>query len=389
MTKQPPSRPETGSADDAALSVQEQLDRLLAQIETEEPGTVDAEALPTGYQSPHAQAKPAFKPAAQPDLSMFAGQASSDDLSEAMQSFEQALDTDRPMASVDTSNEAPKAAGPAPTPAENLGETDMLAALNAALKDLSPGGANKPAPSPKPAPAEPALLDEEALQAEINALLNAPLNAPPRGPSQEQPFAEQASASQQAQSSTEDQIAEEIESLLHAEAQSTAEAGVSDQAQDSTSIDELDEILAGEIDEDEELAGDFQSVDSLTAGIDTGRSKAKIDEHAATAHDVAAELDNQPEDFASEPSPDMDIDLDEIAGRKQRIASVRQDEPVQAHSSWRDRLGLVQEKLLQLCFVINWPARRFLSMENRANLGYIALLNLFGAVAVWLYLIVF
>ena len=189
-----------------------------------------------------------------------------------------------------------------------------------------------------------------------------------------------------------------IESLLSADTQQStaqAQAQAESSADDAPSIDELDQLLAEEIDGDEELAGDYQSVEAITAGIDTGSAEHPEDEHAASAHDVAAELDDQPEDLAMAGKPDdagdLDVDLDAVAASKPAMAVVKEQPGEEADGPRRRGLDLsaMRDRLLRVCYTLNWPARRFLSPENRANLGYIALLNLFGAVAIWLYLILF
>jgi hypothetical protein len=441
MTKSPPSQPGADSADDAARSVQAQLDQLLAQIETEEPGTVDAEALPAGFEPPHA-AKPAGDPAPSSPA-----EATNNNLAQAMESFEQALDTadasaDPPAepepTAADNDGEADMLAElnsalqdlnpgktdepepePEPESAENNAETDMLAALNAALEDLKPSGsaaptsseddeseANpEPGPEPAPEPAKP--FEESSLQDEISALLN----APPQTEAQAQspaPEAERA-ADAEDRSSTEDQIAAEIETLLDDEAppptrnetnaEAPAQTPPESPADADGSIDGLDQLLAEEIDEDEELAGDFQSVQDITAGIDTGQDEQLVqDDHAATARDVADELDNQPEDQApgdaskadhdaaqDNDEQDSDAILDKIAEAAQKNADAPNRE--QARQRRRDLINRAKETALQACFLLNWPARRFLTHEWRANLGYVALLNLFFGVALWLYLI--
>lgn len=389
-----PSNPETGTPDDAAQSVQQQLDRLLKEIETQEPGTIDPSLLPEGFR------RKADEPGvAQPDPDT----SSEQEVAEAMANFEQAItqgndaaDTTEPQ--VEADEPAPPTAEaemvePAPPPAEPepeaeaAGETDMLAQLNAALQDLQPDKpaqsepvAEQPPVEDAPAPADTGeeTSSEEELQAEINALLDAP-PSPAAGPAEsETPAAEAEPVAAEPTTDTEDQLAAEIASLLETEPENLSTA---EPEQGDPSIDELDRILADEIDEDEELAGNFESVEAITAGIDTGRDEGAqaIDEHAASASDVAAELDSQPEDRA----------MSEAANAPATTTHLSAEDDAVERASLRDRWGSVKDSLLRICFAINWPARRYLSTESRANLGYIALLNLFGAAAVWIYLILF
>ncbi|MFN3167534.1 MAG: hypothetical protein ACE37H_10770 [Phycisphaeraceae bacterium] len=431
MTESPPTKPGADSADDAARSVQAQLDRLLAQIETEEPGTVDAEALPAGFKSPKAGDAGATAGAPSPTEP-----ATDDDLAEAMASFEQALDAgasedaaaskpgsmpaeqaaeaqmlaalNSELQGVDAGTMNDAGSGEASDPeqplahAENETETDMLAALNAALEDLHPGastdaGSQASADAPEaPSEAEGSKpFDESSLQDEISALLNAPPEAEAdASPTDGLDPAQTAEAAV----STEDQIAAEIESLLDADAHAPVGPDATEDdrletappAPDASnpSIDELDQLLAEEIDDDDELAGDFQSVQDITAGIDTGQDPAPAmdDDHAATARDVADELDSQPEARASEPAPTDEIDLDAIAAN-QRGPAERVPDPATSPRDWPGTLARAKAVALGLCFLLNWPARRFLTHEWRANLGYVALLNLFFGVALWIYLI--
>ncbi len=389
MTATPPTNSGADSADAAALSVQEQLDLLLTQIETAEPGTIEPALLPKGFASPRTSATPTPKaPAVDP----------AQELTQALASFEEALDTEQ----VDEPATA--------STARNDSESSMLAALNAALQDLQPSAK---AATAKPVSALPAVSAEappasceseqanvpkqrsmeEQLQDEINALLSAPIAASAGKPAQKQAEPEmqravdtgvgqEAISASQTQAkpepSLEDQLANEIQSLLESAPQ---ESSAAKSAQPS--IDELDRMLAQEIDEDEELAGDFESVHAITAGIDTRATdrKEQLDLHAATAQEVADELDTQPEDLAlARTKKDA-----QPATKTRRDASAYDDEP----ATWGDRLALAGELLLRLCFVINWPARRFLSYEWRSNLGYIALIHLFVGVGLWCYLIIY
>ncbi len=379
MTESPPTNPADANEetpDDAARSVQEQLDHLLTQIETEEPGTLDPAVLPADFKPQAAEDPPPATDEA----------ADAAEAAEALADFEAALGTE-PEAS------APAEPAPAePAPPADDAEAQMLAEINAALNALNPDAEPASDATPPAEAADPADAPgmEAQLADEINALLNAPKeqvaeaadgNAP-AGPTEDAPTGDGTEAS------LEDQLANEIQGLLDATPEAgTEQAEPAPSADGDPSIDELDRILAEEIDEDDELAGDFESVEAITAGIDTGEAEAppEADEHAASASDVANELDSQPEDLA-EQSPEPEGEPETVAAGAARDRDGYEEEEL---VGWRVRLDAAKEGLLRACFAINWPARRFLSAENRANLGYIALLNLFGAAAVWIYLILF
>lgn len=432
MTESPPTQSDAEQADDAALSVQEQLDQLLTQIETEEPGTIDQAALPKGFQSqaPEKQASPA-------------AQAPSDPFADAMASFEEALDTD-PTANDDdiasqterdreqtddpstVTAEAPEPPTQADAPV-NDSEADMLAALNAALQDLNPDTGQNPiesvandtaAQAPADPPAQPSM--ETKLQDEINALLAAPIVAEPEVEQESETQAPATPASEtnaeatdaaadvetdgdaastaqtppSAELSTQDQIANEIQSLLDTEpaaAPASTDAAADAPGDADPSMDELDRMLADEIDEDDELAGDFESVESITAGIDTGQPDPadSVDEHAASARDVAAELDSQPEDTATtKQDEDPFAAIAEIAGKAERNAEEHDRQQARPSRTWAERFAITKRFVLGTCYRINWPARRFLSYEWRETLGYISLTVAFSAVAIWIYVIV-
>ncbi|MEM6257561.1 MAG: hypothetical protein AAGI37_04535 [Planctomycetota bacterium] len=371
----PPNQPGDTEQDKAKASIQKQLDRLLVEIEEVEPGTIEPGALPKSY-----QAKPTGDKPEEP------GHAA------AAETTEPEIDA--------LLNSPPAEAGPADEKTPE--QTEMLAALNTALAGLGDGPAeDEPVATTGPEPAaqvaDEALSMEDRLQQEINALINA---EPQPAPSTEQAVsvaeADSATAveTEAAGTSTQDQIAIEIEGLLNAEhdtATQTADAPA------EAAIDELDKMLAQEIDEDDELAGDFRSVEDVTAGIQVGPDEqlALDDEHAATARDVADELDSQPEDLPamsaapSDSAEDPFAVLAELAEtneekEKEHQARIRMQTP-----NWSRWVETGREKLLNACFVINWPARRFLNTEWRANLGYIALLNLFFGVGFWIVMILF
>ena len=436
MTQNPPTQPDqASSASDASeLSIQEQIDKLLMEIETEEPGTIDQDHLPASFKAEQTQPPtPTPAPAteaqdAAPGESATAGDPNQDVVAQAMQAFEHALDgdgnTDAPAAGEAAAPE-PAATEPeaAPEPAAAGEHDDLLASLNAALQDMNPKPAADAAPAaaapettaqaepasavaadaPADAPAEKST--ESVLQDEINDLLNAPIapEAEPEPEPEAEVAAEAAAAPdleaeakpepepvEAAPASTQDQLANEIQNLLNSDAATDAQAtDATDESPDASGIEDLDKMLADEIDADDELAGDFHSVDDVTAGIDTGPDSAGDDEHAATARDVAAELDNQPEDHLA-PEPDIDpfAAIAEIASTAEKNEKAYVQDIARNKPSWRQRLEVAKQHLLKACFVINWPARRFLTTEWRANLGYIALLQLFFVVAIWLYVFI-
>lgn len=359
--------------------IDKQLDALLVQIEEVEPGTIDAVALPDSFQA--IQSKPEASDWAP------AAEATSDTMLNAPPA-----DTAPTQSPAQAQTTEPQPDAPAPNPEQ----ADMLAALNSALQGLSNDTSAEPAAQPateSPAPAE-AMSMEDKLQQEIAALMDA-------GPQvAETPATDAMPATPQADGpSTEDQIAMEIEGLLNPDASASAAAT---QASPETAIDELDKMLAREIDADDELAGDFQSVEELTAGIKIDNSTsqpAADDEHAATAREVAAELDTQPEDLFAPPpaqkttagkaAEDPFAVLSEIAETAEKNEVEHQRRIAIQTPDWQHWLAISKERLLNTCFLLNWPARRFLTAEWRANLGYIALLNLFFGVGLWIVLILF
>lgn len=390
----PPNQPGQAKPDKAKQTLAAQLDELLIQIEEVEPGALDQDVLPQSYLNERVLAS----------------------LANAEQAVQSAVETPTPAAVTETP--------PPPTEAPEASpeQADMLAALNSALQGM--GGAT---PADEPAPSEPAadtdasLSMEDKLQAEIASLMNSdPQVAEPTVTETEaselaakdtldedtagnfESPENLADATQPASSSatnTEDQIAMEIEGLLNAD-----QAQPESEAPDETGIDELDKMLAQEIDADDELAGDFQSVEQLTAGIQVPEQMdtATEDAHAATARDVAAELDSQPEDLpkaAEEPiaTPQAPAQDDPFAVLEQLPTTERKSRDEDEHSqrdamrmpNWAYWVETARELLLNACFVLNWPARRYLTTEWRANLGYIALLNLFFGVGLWIVLILF
>ena len=349
----PPNQP--GKRRDMPL--EKQLDALLVEIEEAEPGVIDPGVLPSDYQ-PKAAA----------------------------QAAEQAPSTPAPA--------PPAAASPAePSASETTPEqADMLAALNTALQGIAGDPPAEEAGEPEAA-ATQELSMEEKLQQEIAALMN----GEPQAESKAEASPAAATASAVAEPSTEDQIAMEIESLLNAE-QAAAEEQT--EASPESSIDELDKMLASEIDADDDLAGDFQTVEDATAGIQVAvpTGPSVDDEHAATARDVAAELDSQPEDLprakpepvaaTEKPNEDPFAVLAEIAETAEVSEEEYQQQVARQQIDYRGWLDKAKDRLFSTCYLVNYPARR-LSAEWRANLGYIALLNLFFGVGLWIVLILF
>lgn len=388
MSDSPPTTTEEVEAPEPELSIEQQIDKLLVQIEEAEPGTIDPEVLPSEYRQQQEEEAQAAAEAASPG----------DELSPLQEAIQEEAAAPAEQTAATPETEAPT---------DGTGEQpDMMAALSSALQGLgqSPesteaGGTQSPEPTAQVPADEPS--SEQQLQDEINALLQSPPEA--SAPPAETP--EPAEPATAAELSEEDQIAQEIEGLLNAEAQPPADTPP---AKDDPSIDDLDQMLAEEIDADDELAGDFQSVQDITGGIQTDEPEPAPaeDVHAATASDVAAELDSQPEDQPT-PAPaaaptyaDAGADDDDPLAMLSQLAETAEKNEVVYQKQqgsllnrlnlplWVDRFYLAKDRLLRACFVINWPARRFLTSESRANLGYIALLNLFGAAAVWIYLIV-
>lgn len=372
MTENTPTNtPKTADApQEAELSLEEQLEHLLTQIEEAEPGTLSQDTAP----------EPAKTDPVQAEI-------------EALLASEPATPSSEPP--TNTSDDAQAA-----------DETSMLAALESALRDLDP---EKDAGHAEPASTT---TSDVELQEEINDLLNsAPQllpeqpEAPPSEPVALEAAAPEAVAAAEpapspvpaAELTDEERIAQEIEDLLNVDAPDDAKTP-------PPNIDDIDKMLANEIDADDDLLGDFHSVQDVTAGIQTQQPPAQ-DEYAASAQDVAAELDTQPEDLPPVPTPPPNLAAkqapqeDPLAVLSQ-IADTAEQADIQYQAQqaelakkppidWAAKLDDARRRLLRTCFVINWPARRFLSLEHRANLGYIALLNLFAAAAVWVYLIVF
>lgn len=370
----PPSQPGDGKPKKAKKPLDKQLDELLIGIEEVEPGTIDPKMLPGSFKAAECPTnaeiqamlnEPPAEAAAQP----------------------QAESAPTPEAQADTA-----------TPEQ----ADMLAALNSALQGLTD---EQPADESSDAPAAPAdtppaeeLSMEDKLQQDIASLMNAEPVVEASATPEDLAATE---AVQGSTSSVEDQIAMEIEGLLNTGPAEPAADNTADSTADNQAIDELDKMLAQEIDADDELAGDFHSVEAITAGIqvpDSATSGAD-DEHAATARDVAAELDNQPEDLpeatfepvaaAESSEEDPFAVLAQIADTAEQNEQEHQRRIAMQTPDWQRWLEIGKERLLNTCYAINWPARRFLSTEWRSILGIIALMNLCTGLGFWIILILF
>jgi len=162
---------------------------------------------------------------------------------------------------------------------------------------------------------------------------------------------------------THEQIAQEIEDLLATEA---GESTHDQPAAEEPSIDQIDQMLAEEIDTDDELIGDFQSVEDVAEGIAPSGEGEAIDlsgePEGASANDVASELDSQPEDLAQTPNADND-EPDDTAERKT--------------PKWKGLLKVAERVALRVCWMLNWPLRQNpVTPQWRSTVGYVALLNL-------------
>jgi hypothetical protein len=183
-----------------------------------------------------------------------------------------------------------------------------------------------------------------------------------------------------AEASAEELIAEEIQGLLDsaAEDESTAPDEVADDAGASDpTIDEIDRMLADEAEQDEELIGDFQSVQDVAAGVKPEGPGQRLSDHGPSERDgsasaVADELDNQPEHAEPdtfEPNPEAEGAA--APGWFDRMRGM----------PWRGVGEKVEKVALAACGVMNWPVRRLLAPEWRSYVGVIALLNVFVGIA--------
>lgn len=271
--------------------------------------------------------------------------------------------------------EATPSAPAAPTPAN----APVQAAEPDAVKSLEDEIAALFAEQPVDAELESVAAqfsERDQQQAEIEKQMFARPQAQPKA---EAP-AETAEAAEEP--STEDLIAAEIEGLLNSEADAPDVVDPSETGEDP-SIAEIDQLLASQAEQEEELVGDFQSVDDVAAGIvpqGPGQKLSEVVPSEGSADTIAAELDSQPEN-----QPDT---------FKPKPAAERADEP-QKHAAaghLRDRLVAIPWRAigrqiewvaLWVCGLINWPVRRLLAPEWRSYVGYIAVLNVFVGLALF------
>jgi hypothetical protein len=176
----------------------------------------------------------------------------------------------------------------------------------------------------------------------------------------------------------------EIDSLLAAELEAPAQAAAaaepgpadSPAAEPDPTIDQIDQMLAMEAEDDEELIGEFFSSDDVISGITPGTGEA----YNAQSQD----------DPADEPAPADQA----IAAAPAEPATAADGAPAEADAArrfrfdWHRALAVADRVALRVCWLLNWPARRYLSREWRATLGYLALLQVGGAAAVWLLLVI-
>ena len=406
--------------------------QMLAQAQAPPPTPPTAAPAPEASKTPEASEPPeapaAQPPAEQDPLAQISEAIDSIELSEPSEPTEpvaaddgnsqmlaalnQALDglrpptpppaPDQPPAQAEEAPDAP-APAPAAEPAEPVaaddGNAQMLASLNQALDGLRPSTppaqpvAQTPAPAaappppeqppvqPEPAPASDAQDSDKDIEAEIEALLaEQPIDPTVMAAAQEIAQKDKVQA-QQDQEKLQQRAQDAAKSLGQDPAALSAKSP--DTPQNTPSIDQIDQMLAEEIDNDDELTGDFQSVEDIAAGIiptgegekiqlddDSGQSRehARVDPPAgASASDVAAELDNQPENKLHE-TPAQGEQAQPIPKARRRI-------------NVKKLLHQGERAALHLCAAINWPARQFLSLEWRSTLGYIALLQVAGGVA--------
>ncbi|MEM9413904.1 MAG: hypothetical protein AAGA29_00315 [Planctomycetota bacterium] len=173
-----------------------------------------------------------------------------------------------------------------------------------------------------------------------------------------------------------DEIMDEINDLLTAEeesAQHESDLSTDTPAQDPT-IDQIDQMLAEGADDDEdEISGAFYSAEDVATDNLTGSGETlhDDDELPGTFEDSSDVADDEAD---PETKPET-----EKNGLALRDKLTRYGKPA---------LRLTGRLALRLCWLINLPARKFLTTQWRATLGYIALLQAVGALVVWLYLAV-
>ncbi len=176
----------------------------------------------------------------------------------------------------------------------------------------------------------------------------------------------------------------EIDSLLAAELEAPAQAAAAAEpepadnpaAEPDPTIDQIDQMLAMEAEDDEELIGEFFSSDDVISGITPGTGEAYNAQSEDAPDDEPAPADQAIAAAPAAPTTPADEDPGE-AGRRKRFGF-----------DWHGALAVVDRVALRVCWLLNWPARRYLSREWRATLGYLALLQVGGAAAVWLLLVI-
>ncbi|MEM9021645.1 MAG: hypothetical protein AAGC44_13870, partial [Planctomycetota bacterium] len=270
--------------------------------------------------------------------------------------------------------------------------------------DPAPLPASTAAPTPASASAEAVDPEDMTLEQEIAALF-AEQSVDPAVEAVANQFAQQDQAKSELEQapapaeitaqetaaeepSTEDQIVAEIEDLLGTEAEAQADAADEAEAEATSpgdpTIAEIDQLLAAEAEQDEELVGDFQSVDDVAAGIEPTGPAQKLSDARATetaegsADAISAELDSQPEDSPDTFTPKPEAEREEPAESRLDLWRARL-----MGIPWRLIARRTEQTALTLCGIINWPARRLLAPEWRSYVGYIAVLNVFVGLALF------
>ena len=165
----------------------------------------------------------------------------------------------------------------------------------------------------------------------------------------------------------------EIDNLLAAELEEAPETipdTPAPEPEPEPTIDQIDQMLAAEADEEDDLAGEFFSSDAIAADAVLGEGET-YDPHSPSGSPLDA-TPAQPLPADAPEATDASASARGLAGRL----------------DWRKILAALDRAALQVCWLLNWPARRFLNTEGRATLGYVALLQVLGATTVWLLLVV-
>lgn len=388
----PPSTPD--DADAAVLSIQDQLDALLAKVE-EDHAELDDPAAAAAEAEPQPDT-PAPQPPAAP----------ADDLAE----IAAALDAAEPeQSAAPTPSAMPDAAGTSAPDEAALPAIDQE--INALLESMDgpeesaedaaqpPSAADAAEPSePAPAPSAEESADS-SLEAEIAALLAesevdpeveaAAANIAERDAEQaeieramfQRPEPKPAADEPDSAGDMEQLIAAEIEGLLDSEAELEASAPneiepETAEADTDPSISEIDRMLADEAEQDEELIGDFQSVQDIAAGIVPDGPAQKLSDHLPTEPDgsadaVASEIDDQPELNTEPDTFEPQPEGQPKTALRDRLTGL----------PWRAIGHRIERVALGVCGLINWPVRRLLAPEWRSYVGVIALLNIFVGLA--------